>query len=713
MSMVTVVASYAQNCNCPQSSACRACEGDLISITLQYNGTVDAVIAANDAVRVTFTRFIRVGQIFTVGGSTSGQPFAGNFVRLIGVGLITQINQTIQTACQSGIEVGDVYGPFKVVAAISKDGGALCCAASDIDTEPPVISSCPSDIITSTNPALCTALVTWTEPVVTDDCDVTLTSNILSGSQFPVGITEVSYTAKDQYGNTSSCTFSVTVEDRSNPGFDNCIVGNVVKKAFAGQCEAMVTWPDPLPKDNCSVNTTSNYASGDVFPLGKTTVIYNSADPAGNTASCSFEVWVSVGQKLQFTNCPSDIVVDITDGTACLKTVSWVEPLINAACNLDIQQSHSPGDAFNLGTTIVSYQVADPTDPANSATCTFNVIVVDKAPPVFDQCPTDIVISAGTDCMATVEWVGPVAIDNCSVSQVESNYTSGSVLPIGLTEVVYTATDAAGNVANCQFNIDVVDASAPVFSNCPQSIVLIADENCEAMAIWEEPSAIDYCNTFDITASHQPGTVFRVGLHSIVYTATDAKGNTSNCQFDVIVRNIDMPVIENCPEDIAVEVLVDNTVAVYWEEPTANAFCGTVILEANYRPGDQFVVGTTQVEYIFTDEAQMETRCYFDVTVSLITVQVDPKPVVTPNGDGNNDSWVIKDIEKYNDNEVIILDRWGGEIFRVQKYDNDRQKWDGRNKGGDMVPFGTYFYFITIHSAQGKYEKNGFIEVVR
>ncbi len=61
--------------------------------------------------------------------------------------------------------------------------------------------------------------------------------------------------------------------------------------------------------------------------------------------------------------------------------------------------------------------------------------------------------------------------------------------------------------------------------------------------------------------------------------------------------------------------------------------------------------------------------------------------VFTPNGDGVNDVFEVKNIEKYPDSELKILNRWGAEIFKYVGYNND---WDGRN-----APDGTYFYILT------------------
>src|SRR5690606_3728439 len=57
---------------------------------------------------------------------------------------------------------------------------------------------------------------------------------------------------------------------------------------------------------------------------------------------------------------------------------------------------------------------------------------------------------------------GIVASDNCPGTQVEASISSGSFFPIGTTPVTLTATDAAGNIASCTFNVTVNDTEAPV-----------------------------------------------------------------------------------------------------------------------------------------------------------------------------------------------------------------------------------------------------------
>lgn len=76
--------------------------------------------------------------------------------------------------------------------------------------------------------------------------------------------------------------------------------------------------------------------------------------------------------------------------------------------------------------------------------------------------------------------------------------------------------------------------------------------------------------------------------------------------------------------------------------------------------------------------------------------------VITPNGDGTNDTWIIDCIENFPVNEVLIFDRWGDKINEFSNYDNHLQVWKGTNLRDEAVPDGTYYYVLTIRDG-GKY----------
>lgn len=96
--------------------------------------------------------------------------------------------------------------------------------------------------------------------------------------------------------------------------------------------------------------------------------------------------------------------------------------------------------------------------------------------------------------------------------------------------------------------------------------------------------------------------------------------------------------------------------------------------------------------------------------------------VITPNGDGLNDILVIKGIEDYPENHLVIVNRNGTKIFDVANYDNSQIIFAGKAKVNgtfegkvigrtDYLPQGTYFYSIT-YKVEGKTKrKTGYIVI--
>ena len=86
------------------------------------------------------------------------------------------------------------------------------------DTQLPVIT-CPGNITVTPPVGTCTAVVNYTA-TVTDNCPgavITVIAGLPSGSTFPTGVTTVTLQATDASGNTSTCSFTVTVNDAQLP----------------------------------------------------------------------------------------------------------------------------------------------------------------------------------------------------------------------------------------------------------------------------------------------------------------------------------------------------------------------------------------------------------------------------------------------------------------------------------------------------------------
>jgi gliding motility-associated-like protein len=70
--------------------------------------------------------------------------------------------------------------------------------------------------------------------------------------------------------------------------------------------------------------------------------------------------------------------------------------------------------------------------------------------------------------------------------------------------------------------------------------------------------------------------------------------------------------------------------------------------------------------------------------------------VITPNGDGINDEWIIGGISEFPDNLVEIYNRWGDLVNSFERYDNTTRVWKGDNFRGNPLPDGTYYYIMNI-----------------
>jgi gliding motility-associated-like protein len=84
--------------------------------------------------------------------------------------------------------------------------------------------------------------------------------------------------------------------------------------------------------------------------------------------------------------------------------------------------------------------------------------------------------------------------------------------------------------------------------------------------------------------------------------------------------------------------------------------------------------------------------------------------VFTPNGDGENDSFLITNYG-VKALECDIYDRWG---LLIAHFDGTTSFWDGKTKNGKLAPDGTYFYVLKITAINEKVSDfSGYIQLLR
>ncbi|WP_258103562.1 PKD domain-containing protein [Marinoscillum sp. MHG1-6] len=81
--------------------------------------------------------------------------------------------------------------------------------------------------------------------------------------------------------------------------------------------------------------------------------------------------------------------------------------------------------------------------------------------------------------------------------------------------------------------------------------------------------------------------------------------------------------------------------------------------------------------------------------------------VFTPDGNGQNDTWVVENVESFGSVHVRVYDRYGTLVFQDHAYQND---WYGVS-GKDILPDGTYYYLITFSDSSKSYK--GAVTILR
>lgn len=79
--------------------------------------------------------------------------------------------------------------------------------------------------------------------------------------------------------------------------------------------------------------------------------------------------------------------------------------------------------------------------------------------------------------------------------------------------------------------------------------------------------------------------------------------------------------------------------------------------------------------------------------------------VITPNGDGKNDKFIIVGIERFPGSSLLIYNRWGNQVFQSKNY---RNEWDGNG-----LNEGTYYYLLELKTPEGTKVYKGWIELLR
>lgn len=239
----------------------------------------------------------------------------------------------------------------------------------------------------------------------------------------------------------------------------------------------------------------------------------------------------------------------------------------------------------------------------------------------------------------------PVAADNCSVT-VSNDFNNsatlnGATFPLGTTTVIWTATDAAGNTATCTYDIVVVDAEKPTITCAVPAASYNNDLGVCSFTVVDnslDPVAADNCSTVSVlndfnNSATLNGAVFPVGTTTVIWTATDAAGNTETCNHDIVVVDAEAPVVSTKNITVQLDATGNVTIVAADVDNGSADLCGAVTLSITPDTFTCANIGDNTVTLTVTDASgnpstanaivNVEDKVAPIVAAKNITVQLD------------------------------------------------------------------------------------------
>jgi len=390
---------------------------------------------------------------------------------------------------------------------------------------------------------------------------------------------------------------------------------------------------------------------------------------------------------------------------------------------------------YEIGTTTIVWTVSD--GGGNTVTCEQTIVVDDTELPTI-ECPEDItLVNEPGVCEDLINIDVPFVFDNCGIVSFENDFNGTTdatgVYSIGITTVNYTIEDVNGNLNSCSFVVDmqspilaVKDSVETVQGYSIDILVLSNDIDCEddmnlstLMVITPPTHGMYSVNNVDGTISYDPSIEY-FGWDYMEYQICDGQGYCSIAEVVIFVDETNKkPVLEDIYDTTYMNRSLVIRVLDYVNDPDNNNIeiadiCADPVngyIDIDY---DSLIITyTPNMDYLGSDNfciAIMDDGFPVLGDTGMVYIEVLPltDPIIyntmTPNGDGVNDLFIIGDLEQYPDNGLYIMNQWGDEIATFVNYNNSTVVWDCRNKDGDIVPYGTYYYILKVQHPDKVYK---------
>ncbi|MBK5213419.1 MAG: HYR domain-containing protein, partial [Flavobacteriaceae bacterium] len=478
---------------------------------------------------------------------------------------------------------------------------------------------------------------------VIENINITQTAGLPSGSTFPVGTTTNTYEATDASGNTSTCSFDVTVNDTEAP---IAFCQNITVQ-LDGNGNATITPADVDggSTDNCGIASLQftdqitafaevgeNQTLTITLPVGRVVTSVDFASygtPNGSNGtytigSCHASNSQTIVEGYALGNNSFSIpATNAVFGDPCGGTVKRLYVTVSSS----VESASLSYNCSDIGNNNVTLLVTDAN--GNTSTCTTIVTVEDNVAPVANcAAPFTIQLDANGMASITLADIENGSTDACGIASTSIDITDFDCSDVGPNTVTLTVTDVNGNTSTCTTIVTVEDNVAPV-ANCAAPFTIQLDANGMASITLSdiENGSTDACGIASTSIDITDFTCADVGPNTVTLTVTDVNGNTSTCTTIVTVEDNVAPVA-NCAAPFTIQLDANGlaSITVANIENGSTDACGIASTSIDITDFDCSDVGPNTVTLTVTDVNGNTSTCTTIVTVedSIVPTIVCP-----------------------------------------------------------------------------------------